>query len=136
MAPVARIDNGFIKTSFLEAAQRKDFQNQWMSSEFWAKLIAKYCITDSTLNYNGTELDKYDRLTKNLLFLSFPLFSVIYMGIFPVEFPFQITVERPSRVNCCIVTTSHVSVYYMCHSEIQYITGMSRYLWLRVSRDH
>ena len=54
MAPVARINNGFIKTSFLEAAQRKDFQNQWMSSEFWAKLIAKYCITDNTLNYNGT----------------------------------------------------------------------------------
>ena len=29
-----------------------------MSSDTWAKLIAKYCITESTLIYNGTQLDK------------------------------------------------------------------------------
>ena len=67
MAPVARIDNGFIKTSFLEAARRKDFQNQWMSSDTWAKLIAKYCITDCTLTYNGTELDKCLNGRQNIL---------------------------------------------------------------------
>jgi hypothetical protein len=66
-APVARIDNGFIKTSFFEAVQRKDFQNQWMSSDTWAKLIAKYCIIDSALNYNGTELDNCLISRQNIL---------------------------------------------------------------------
>jgi hypothetical protein len=58
MGSEARVDNGFIKTSFLEATRRKEFQNKWMSSDTWAKLIAKYCITESTLIYNGTQLDK------------------------------------------------------------------------------
>jgi len=55
---MARVDSGFIKSSFLEATRREDFQNKWMSSDTWAKLIAKYCITDSTLIFNGTELNK------------------------------------------------------------------------------
>ncbi len=30
-----------------------------MSSDTWAKLKAKYCITESTFIYNGTQLDKF-----------------------------------------------------------------------------
>ena len=55
---MARVDSGFIKSSFLEATRREDFQNKWMSSDTQAKLIAKYCITDSALIFNGTELNK------------------------------------------------------------------------------
>ena len=55
---MARVDSGFIKSSFLEATRGENFQNKWMSSDTWAKLIAKYCITDSTLIFNGTELNK------------------------------------------------------------------------------
>jgi hypothetical protein len=36
-----------------------------MSANTWAKLIAKYCITDSTLIFNGTNLDKYLSLQQN-----------------------------------------------------------------------
>jgi hypothetical protein len=63
----ARVDNGFIKASFLEATRRKDFLNKWMSSDTWAKLIAKYCTTDSTLIYNGTELDRCLNNRQNIL---------------------------------------------------------------------
>jgi len=52
------VDFGFFKSSFLQAAQREDFQKKWMSSDNWAKFIAKYCISDSALVFDGTRLDK------------------------------------------------------------------------------
>ncbi len=67
MAPDAWVDNGIIKASFLEATWWNDFQNQWISSDTWAKPIAKYCITDITLVYNGTELDKCLNSRQNVL---------------------------------------------------------------------
>jgi hypothetical protein len=61
------VDNGFIKTSFLESTRRKEFQNKWMSSDTWAKLIAKYCIEDISLTYNGSQLDKCLNGRQNIL---------------------------------------------------------------------
>jgi hypothetical protein len=58
MATEAHVDNGFIKTCFLEATRQAEFQNAWMSSDTWANLITKYCISDHTLSVNGTQLDK------------------------------------------------------------------------------
>jgi len=52
------VDNGFIKTSFLQAARREEFQQKWMSAETWAQLIVKYSIVDSNLIFNGDQLDK------------------------------------------------------------------------------
>ena len=52
------VDNGFIKTSFLQAARREEFQHKWMSAETWAQLIVKYSIVDSNLIFNGDQLDK------------------------------------------------------------------------------
>jgi len=65
MPSVASIDYGFIKSCFLQATRREEFQNKWMSADTWAKLIAKYCITDSTLTFNGTNLDKCLSLRQN-----------------------------------------------------------------------
>ena len=67
MIPVVSIDNGFIKTSFLESTRWKEFQNKWMSSDTWAKLIAKYCIEDISLTYNGSQLDKCLNGSQNIL---------------------------------------------------------------------
>jgi hypothetical protein len=65
MPSVASIDYGFIKSCFFQATRREEFQNKWMSADTWAKLIAKYCITDSTLIFNGTNLDKCLSLQQN-----------------------------------------------------------------------
>jgi hypothetical protein len=58
MPSMEPVDFGFFKSSFLQAAQREDFQKKWMSSDNWAKFIAKYCISDSALVFDGTRLDK------------------------------------------------------------------------------
>ncbi len=58
MPSLGSIENGFIKTSFLMAAQREEFHHQWMSTETWAKLIVKYSIVDSSLTFNGEQLEK------------------------------------------------------------------------------
>ena len=52
------IENGFIKTSFLMAAHREEFHHRWMSAETWAQLIVKYSIVDSSLIFNGEQLEK------------------------------------------------------------------------------
>jgi hypothetical protein len=67
MSPKESVDNGFIKTSFLEATQQKQFQNKWMSSDTYAKLIAKYCIEDISLTFNGVQLDKCLNSKQNIL---------------------------------------------------------------------
>jgi hypothetical protein len=36
-----------------------------MPADTWAKLIVKYCITDSTLIFDGTNLDKCLSLQQN-----------------------------------------------------------------------
>ncbi len=61
---VASVDYGVIKSCFLQATRREEFQNKWMSADTWAKLIAKYCIRDSTI-FNGTILDKCLSLRQN-----------------------------------------------------------------------
>jgi len=52
------VDNGFIKTSFLQATRQEEFQQKWMSAETWAQLIVKYSLVDSSLMFNGEQLDK------------------------------------------------------------------------------
>ena len=52
------MDNGFIKTSFLQATHREEFQQKWMSAETWVQLIVKYSIVDSSLMFNGEQLKK------------------------------------------------------------------------------
>ncbi len=64
MPSLASVHYGFIKSCFLQATRREEFQNKWMSADTWAKLIAKYCITDSTI-FNGTILDKCLSLRQN-----------------------------------------------------------------------
>ena len=58
MPSLGSIENGFIKTSFLMAARREEFHHRWMSTETWAKLIVKYSIVDSSLIFNGEQLEK------------------------------------------------------------------------------
>ena len=58
MPSLGSIENGFIKTSFLMAARREEFHHRWMSTETWAKLIVKYSIVDSSLMFNGEQLEK------------------------------------------------------------------------------
>ena len=58
MASETRVDNGFIKLSFLLATRREEFQHKWMSAETWAQLIVKYSIIDPSLVFCGDQLDK------------------------------------------------------------------------------
>ena len=58
MPSLTTVDNGFIKTCFLQASCREEFQQKWMSAETWAQLIIKYSIVDSSLMFNGEQLDK------------------------------------------------------------------------------
>jgi len=58
MASETRVDNGFIKSSFLLATRREEFQHKWMSAETWAQLIVKYSIIDPSLVFCGDQLDK------------------------------------------------------------------------------
>jgi len=57
MPSLTTVDNGFIKTCFLQASCREEFQQKWMSAETWAQLIIKYSIVDSSLMLNGEQLD-------------------------------------------------------------------------------
>jgi hypothetical protein len=58
MAAKLSVDNEFIKSSFLTACSNEMFQHKWMSSLVWADLIAKFCIKNPALAYNGTMLDR------------------------------------------------------------------------------
>ena len=58
MTSETQVDNGFIKSSFLLATRREEFQHKWMSAETWAQLIVKYSIIDETLVFDGNQLDK------------------------------------------------------------------------------
>jgi hypothetical protein len=59
-------DYGFIKSNFFIATtSHKESKNKWVSSDTWAKLIAKYCIADSALVLNGAQLDKCLSLQQN-----------------------------------------------------------------------
>jgi hypothetical protein len=56
MAAKAHADKNYIKTCFLKATCQDEFQLQWMSAETWVQLIAKYCISDPELSFNGSDL--------------------------------------------------------------------------------
>jgi hypothetical protein len=58
MASEACVDKKYIKTCFLEATGRDEFQLQWMSADTWAQLITKYCISDPVLSFKGSDLNK------------------------------------------------------------------------------
>jgi hypothetical protein len=66
MPSLNTVDIGFIKTSFLQAARREEFQQKWMSAEAWAQLIVKYSIVDSNLMFNGDQLDKCNNSQENI----------------------------------------------------------------------
>jgi hypothetical protein len=65
MHSLTMVDNGFIKTSFLQPTRQEEFQQKWMSAETLAQLIVKYSIVDSSLMFNGEQLDKYINSREN-----------------------------------------------------------------------
>jgi hypothetical protein len=67
MASEAHVDKNYIKTCFLKATRRDEFQLRWMSAETWAQLITKYCILDTELSFNGSDLNKALNNRSNVL---------------------------------------------------------------------